>query len=192
LHYPANTELRNLLPENSVKILGDCFRSGRVVNNTLKLFEFIQLVFLSYNKRSLEEISGMEEGLGGLFARNIEKAQSYDDFIGRCVCARYTRGRLQRQVIKILLGVDKWTESALQRRGARYARVLGYNGVGKKYLREYSKTAKLDIVTRLAAVKEPLGKIIAQMEFRASRLWEVISDSRRNTREADTKPIDFS
>ena len=192
LHDSVNIELRNLLPENSVNILEDCFRSGRVVDNTSKLFEFTQLMFLSSNKRSLEEISGMEEGLVGLFARNIEKAESYDDFIGKCVCARYTRSRLQRQVLRILLGVDKWTDSALQRSGARYARVLGYNGAGKKYLREYSKTAKLDVVTRLAAVKEPLGKRIAQIEFKASRLWELICGSQIKQREADTKPIDFS
>ena len=192
LYDSVNTELRDLLPENSIKIMDDCFRNGRVVGNTSKLFEFIQLMFLCSNKSSLEEISGMEEGLVGLFARNIEKAESYDDFIGKCVCARYTRGRLQRQVLKILLGVDKWTDSALQRSGARYARVLGYNGAGKKYLREFSKSAKLNIVTRLAAVKEPLGKKIAQIEFRASKLWELISDSRNKLREADTKPIDFS
>ncbi|MCL2147063.1 MAG: nucleotidyltransferase family protein, partial [Synergistaceae bacterium] len=162
------------------------------VDNTSRLFEFIQLILLNANKRSLEEISGMEEGLGGLFARNIEKAESYDDFIGRCVCARYTRSRLQRQVMKILLGIDKWTDSAIQRGGARYARALGYNSEGKKYLREHSKTARLNIVTRLAAVKEPLGKKIAQIEFRASRLWELISGSRTKLREADTKPIDFS
>jgi predicted nucleotidyltransferase len=192
LHDSVKAELKDLLPESSVGILDDCFREGRVVDNTSKLFEFIQLMFLSLNKDSLKEISGMEEGLEGLFIKNIEKAETYDDFIGRCVCARYTRGRLQRQIMKILLGIDKWTESALQRSGAGYVRVLGYNCEGKKYLRENSKTAKLKIITRLAAVNEPLGKRIAQVEFKASRLWELVSGSRIKFREVDTKPIDFS
>ena len=134
----------------------------------------------------------MEEGLEGLFEANIRKAESFDDFIGKCVCARYTRSRLQRQVIRILLGIDKWTDLALQRTGAGYVRVLGYNGAGKKHLRAISKTAKLDIVTRLAAVKELPGKKIAQFEFKASALWELISGARVKVDEASTKPVDYS
>jgi predicted nucleotidyltransferase len=185
-------ELKNLLPESSITIMNNCYADGRVVDNASKIFEFIQLMLLSLDKDLLRKISGMEEGLEGLFLRNIEKAESYDDFIGRCVCARYTRGRLQRQIIRILLGIDKWTDLSIQRLGARYVRILGYNDTGKKYLRDISKTAKLDIITRLAAIKEPLGKRIAQIEFKASKLWELISDSRVKLREADMKPIDYS
>ncbi|MCL1874637.1 MAG: nucleotidyltransferase family protein [Synergistaceae bacterium] len=188
----VDAELNSFLPESSVEIMNDCLKNGRIFNDTFKLFEFIRFMFLSSDKETLGRITGMEEGLYGLFAGNIEKSESYDDLIGRCVCARYTRSRLQRQMIRIMLGIDKWTDLAIQRTGARYARVLGYNGAGKKYLREISKTAKLSIVTRLAAVKEPLGRLIAQIEYKASRLWELVSDSRVNVREADTKPIDFS
>jgi predicted nucleotidyltransferase len=188
----ARTELKRLLPESSVEIMDDCFRDGRVIRDNSKLFEFTQLMLLSSDKASLRKISGMDEGIEGLFLKNIGKAGSFDDFIGRCVCARYTRGRLQRQVIKMLLGIDKWTDWALQRAGAGYARVLGYNAAGKKYLRSISKSAGLKIVTRLAAVREPLGKEIAQIEFRASALWELICGSRVKINEADTKPIDQS
>ncbi|MCL1941360.1 MAG: nucleotidyltransferase family protein [Synergistaceae bacterium] len=188
----AEIELKNLLPENSVEVMDECFRDGRVIRGNSKLFEFTRLMLLSSDKASLRKISGMDEGIEGLFLKNIGKAGSFDDFIGRCVCARYTRGRLQRQVIKMLLGIDKWTDWALQRAGARYARVLGYNGAGKKYLRAISKTAPLEFVTRLAAVKEPLGKATAQIEFRASALWELICGSRVKINEADTKPIDHS
>ena len=188
----TRNELTNMLPRSSVEIMDECLNNGRIMNDTSKLFEFIQFMLLCSDNESLRKISGMEEGLNGLFQKNIDKADSFDDFIGRCVCARYTRSRLQRQIIKIMLGIDKWTEWALQRQGARYVRVLGYNSAGKKYLRNNSKTAKLNIVTRLAAIKEPLGKRIAQIEFKASRLWELISESRVRLREADTKPIDFS
>jgi len=188
----VKADLKNLLPESSFEILDNCFKSSRVFVNTSKLFDFIQLMLLSSDKESLRRISGMEEGLEGLFVKNIEKAESFDDFIGRCICARYTRGRLQRQVIKILLGIDKWTDLALQRSGAGYIRVLGYNDTGKKYLRKISKAAKLNIITRLAAVKEPIGKKIAQIEFKASKLWELVTDSGEKIHETDTKPIDYS
>jgi len=188
----VKTELRSLLPESSIEIMDNCFKDGRVIDSNSKLYEFIQLMLLSSDKAYLRRISGMDEGLEGLFAANIRKAYSFDDFIGRCVCARYTRSRLQRQVIKILLGIDKWTELALQRTGAGYVRVLGYNPAGKKYLRAISKTAKLNIVTRLAAVKELPYKKIAQIEFKASSLWELISDARVKIDEASTKPVDYS
>jgi predicted nucleotidyltransferase len=190
LHDSVRAELEKMLPESSVDIINDCFKNGRVINNNIKLFEFIQLMFLNTDKESFRKISGMEEGIIGLLAGNIEKAESFDDFIGRCISARYTRSRIQRQVMKILLGIDKWTDFALQRSGARYVRVLGYNDMGKKYLRENSKTAKLNIITRLAAMREPLGKKIAEIEFRASKLWELVSDSKIKVREVDMKPID--
>ena len=188
----VKSELNNLLPESSVEIIDDCFKDGRVINDNTKLFEFVRLMLLCTDKAHLRKISGMEEGLEGLFTANIRKAESFDDFIGRCVCARYTRSRLQRQVIKILLGIDKWTDLALQRTGAGYVRVLGFNGAGKKYLRAISKTAKLGIVTRLAAVKDMLGKKITQIEFKASTLWELISGARVKNDEACTKPVDYS
>ena len=46
----VKTELRSLLPENSIKILDDCFKDGRVIDNNSKLFEFIQLILLSTDK----------------------------------------------------------------------------------------------------------------------------------------------
>ena len=187
-----DAELVNLLPESSVEIMNECLRDGRVVDDSSKLFEFIRFMFLSSDRETLSGISGMEEGLYGLFAANIEKSESYDDFIGRCVCARYTRSRLQRQITRIMLRIDKWTDLAIQRAGAGYVRVLGFNGAGKKYLRENSKTAKLNTITRLAAAKEPLGKETAQIEYKASRLWELVSGSSVKCREADMKPIDYS
>ena len=42
---------------------------------------------------------GMEEEMENLFLKHYTKAVSYEDFIGRCVCARYTRSRLRELLL---------------------------------------------------------------------------------------------
>jgi predicted nucleotidyltransferase len=113
----------------------------------------------------------MDEGLENLFLKHYAKADSYEDFVGRCVCARYTRSRIRRQTIRCLVGLDR--ALALSRAGPSYVRVLGYNERGRSLLRARNTRNRgraVPVVTRLAAASGD----IADLEFRASRLRELL------------------
>lgn len=55
-----------------------------------------------------------------------------------------------------------------------YARLLGSSERGKKLLRDRARYSDIPIVTRLAAVEDPVGKLTAAAEFRASKLYELL------------------
>jgi hypothetical protein len=118
----------------------------------------------------------MDEGLENLFLRHYSKASSYEDFVGRCVCARYTRSRIRRQTLRCLVGLDRWTAWSLSRLGPSYIRVLGHNERGRSLLRARpakgpdSGVRMIPAVTRLAAAPGAM----ADLEFRASRLRELL------------------
>jgi predicted nucleotidyltransferase len=125
----------------------------------------------------LRRCAGMDEGLENLFLGRYVRAGSYEDFIGRCVCARYTGGRLRRQAARCLAGLDRWTALALSRGGPPYVRVLGFNDRGRALLRARdSRRAPraIPVIARLASASGSLGRLSAALEFRVSRLRELL------------------
>jgi predicted nucleotidyltransferase len=125
----------------------------------------------------LRECAGVTEGMENLFLKRYREAASYEDFMGRCVCARYTRSRLQRQASRCLVGVGRWTALALSRAGPPYIRVLGYSPRGRELLRSRRRSQGADqvpVITRLAAASTPAARVLAEIEFRASRLRELL------------------
>lgn len=197
-HHASASKIRNAFGEDfdcselslsTRKILLKCKNENRIFSekNYEKLFEFLRVAILCQGRGVLREVDGVSEGIEGLFLKNIRKADSFDDFIGRCVCARYTRSKLQRLVIRILLGIDRWIGLGLRRLGPPYVRVLGCDCVGRKILREASKFSGIEIITKLASVTSKLGRECANMEFKASDLWEMLVGGKR--KEEKSSPI---
>jgi predicted nucleotidyltransferase len=148
-------------------------------------------LLLRSTPEDLREASGMDEGLENLFLKHFLHAASYEDFIGRCVSARYTRGRLQRASIRLLTGFGRHV-SALSREGPPYIRVLGFNRHGRELLR--GAASALPFITRLPAARlsakygEAAGRY-AEMEYRASRLWELLVPASDPRHEEKQRPV---
>ncbi|MDR1048696.1 MAG: nucleotidyltransferase family protein [Synergistaceae bacterium] len=157
------------------------------------LWTLLRGLLLRSTPEDLREVAGMNEGVENLFLKHVLHAFSYEDFIGRCVSARYTRGRLQRASIRLLTGLGRRV-SALSRKGPPYIRVLGFNRRGRDLL--HDSASSLPFVTRLPVARlaaeygESAGQY-AEMEFRASRLWELLVPASDLRREEKQKPVEF-
>ncbi|MDR1874227.1 MAG: nucleotidyltransferase family protein [Synergistaceae bacterium] len=162
------------MPAASLALLRRERERGRLCSGTETLWTLLRGILNRSSREELRRCAGMDEGLENLFLRHCARATSYEDFIGRCVCARYTRSRLQRQAIRLLVGLDRWTDAALSRCSPPYIRVLGYNQRGRALLRRCGKNASVPVITRLAAVSDPVARASADLEFRASRLRELL------------------
>jgi predicted nucleotidyltransferase len=167
--------IEDAMPASSLRLLRERQKEGRLCLLTEKLWDLLRGLLVRSSPEDLRKCAGMDEGLENLFLKHHSKADSYEDFIGRCVCARYTRNRIRRQTIRCLVGLDRWTALALSRLGPSYVRVLGHNEKGRGLLRARNrgngKTGKaLPVVTRLAAAPGAM----ADLEFRASRLRELL------------------
>ena len=171
---PDFRRVEEAMPPSTRRILTETQRQGRLCSGAKNLWPLLQSLLLRSSPEDLRRCAGMEEGMEHLFLRRHSAAASYDDFVGSCVCARYTRSRIQRQIVRLLSGVHRWTAAAVSRSGVPYARVLGCNETGRRLLRQGAKTSEIPILTRLSAIRGPIGKLTAEAEFRASKLYELL------------------
>ena len=155
----------DMLPEYSRRMIDES-----EVSDESRLWPLLQGVFIRSRPEDLRRIWGIDEGIEGLFLKHWRAAQNLDDFIGRCVCARYTRAHIRRRLVYILLGLDRWEVSGAMREGVPYARVLGFNDKGREILR---RPSGVRVITRLAQAHGRTGKYFADIEYRASQLYEL-------------------
>ena len=160
-------EVMNMLPEYSRELL---------VNpvDEENLWPFLKSVFIRSKPEDLQKIYGIDEGIENLFLKHCHKSTSLNDFIGRCICARYTRAHIRRRLVYILLGLDRWEMFGALRSRVPYVRVLAFNDTGQKILREHKKDSDIKIITRLKAAEDKVGKYFADVELKAGRLYELL------------------
>ncbi|MDR1648646.1 MAG: nucleotidyltransferase family protein [Synergistaceae bacterium] len=201
------------MPASVSALLEEARADGRLCTgtSTKTLWTLLRGLLLRSTPEELRQFAGMDEGLENLFLKHFPRAVSYEDFIGRCVCARYTRGRLQRASIRLLTGLGRKTPE-VSREGPPFIRVLGFNRRGRELLRASASAlrrgavlpqraalpqcAALPLVTRLAAARltgnGQSAERYVDMEFRASRLWELLVPAPDLRREERQKPVDLS
>ena len=92
----------------------------------------------------------------------------------------------------ILLGLDRWEVFGAVRGGVPYARVLGFNENGREILRRHSE---IRVITRLAEAQGRIGRYFADVEYRASQLYELTTnypDFKRETQKTVIIHGDYS
>lgn len=158
-----------MMGEFSRGIVAQADRDGRISDEG-RMWPMVQGVFLRSRAEELRGVYGIDEGIEGLFLKHWRDAESLEDFIGRCVCARYTRARIRRSLVYILLGLNRWEVIGAMRGGVPYARVLGFNDRGREILR---RDCGIGVITRLAETRSRAGRYFADVEIRASQLYEL-------------------
>ena len=177
------------MPSFSLELLREAEEAGRLCRSAKKLWPMLQALLLRSTPDGLRPMDGMDEGMEHLLLEHWRNAMSLDDFVGRCVSARYTRGHIRRRLIHLLAGVDRETACALRSAGVPYARVLGFTARGRELLRAHRKDTALPFVTRLAAARGSLEQSLAGLEFRASALYELLLPRPSLHREERQRPV---
>ena len=162
----------HMMPEYSREILAGAGRDGRIADEG-RLWPLLQGVFIRSCAEDLRRLHGMDEGIEGLFLRNWREASGIGDFVGRCVCARYTGAHIRRRIVYMLLGLGREIVRAAMSEGVPYARVLAFTGKGREILRMCRKSSDIPIITRLKDAEGETGKFTAETEYRASQLYEL-------------------
>jgi len=105
------------------------------------LWPYLRRLLIMSDRESLEKIFLVREGIEKMLKDNAEKYENYEDFLRASISKRYTRGRIQRTLMQIVLGNKKEEVSALSFPG--YLRVLGFNATGRQFLKEYEGPGKV-------------------------------------------------
>lgn len=127
--------------------------------------------FSIYTKTPFElsQFADMSEGLENRFCDAAKTAVSLDSLIDAVKSKRYTRSRLCRAAVNVLIGNPK----GLYKRNPPCLRVLGFNDRGRELLKELSNTATLPIITKPADMENlPDARAHFELECRASDIYD--------------------
>ncbi len=165
------------MPRSTVDILARRLREGRCATSSEILFRIAKALLLRTPRKSLSAYSGMSEGVGNRLSRLAADCGSWEEFVGKCVTGRYTRGRIQRLVIHLLLGIGQEENVRLQESGPAYIQPLAANDRGVEMLRTMRKRASLPLRGKPLLHGRGAERDLASIENRASGLWECVADS---------------
>ena len=110
------------------------------------LFKFLKYKILSTSKSDLKDIFFVDEGLENKL-ETIKDYHDYNSFIDSLVSKRYTKTRIKRMLVYILLNIKKEDINNIYKNKIDFIRVLGYNSNGKDYLSKIKK--ELNIYTNI-------------------------------------------
>lgn len=163
--------IENLVPKNVFEILKNYKRFPEIE----KFYPLIRYEILK-NHENLKDIQDMEIGFQNTLYKNAVKFKKYQDFFENISSKRYTKGRVQRVLNHVLLGITKeFTKNIKQ--NIPYVRILGFNQKGKKYLSKIKKNPK--IITSYKKMSVNFSKETCEaIEFneRCSMIYRLVCD----------------
>lgn len=131
--------IQNFVPFSTLDILK---------NSNIKLnedfFLLLKYKILILGKDGLKNIKEISEGLENRIISCIKNCNSYEDYIQKLKCKRYTLGRIKRICINILLGIRKDIDYA----DVYYARILKISNKSVNLL-SLLQNSSIDIITSL-------------------------------------------
>ena len=135
-----NKDISRLLPGKSEEIIRNSHKPSKEI-----LFKMICHSVISQDAEKLDEIFSAGEGLGYKLKNTIRKVSSYEELLEELKSKRYTRTRLERFMIQLLLGVGKGDEYS------NYIRVLAFSQEGSAYLKSVKKSGMsgIPIITNI-------------------------------------------
>lgn len=145
--YTNNTEkLQDVMPSSSFNLMNGEILSGKspmFIDNFEKeiLYEIRKL-----SNSSLQNIADVSEGIENVIRKASSECNNIDALIENIKSKRYTRSRIQRILIHILLGITK-ADAEDYKHNPQYIRVLGFSKTGEKILSKITNTSKMPVIT---------------------------------------------
>jgi len=127
------------------------------------LYPFIRNILFTSKPEELKNIFLVDEGIENLLIKNAVIYDKYEEFINACTSKRYTKSRLQRILLQIVMNITKNDVNALPE--CNYIRVLGFNSKGRQLIKQLDEDVK--IVTQFKNIPEPFK----QIEWKASLVY---------------------
>jgi hypothetical protein len=162
-------DVSGLMPLDSASaILGE----NRPSEETL--FRLLCHKVLTTSADELDAICAGGEGLGNKLKNSIRKVSSYEELIEELKSKRYTRTRIERFLIQVLLDIKTVDDMP------NYIRVLAFNKKGSAYLKSIKKLeiCKLPIITNINKELEdyPEIEVTIEKDILATDIYNLLTD----------------
>lgn len=132
-------------------------------------FDYLRYQILTSSPQELQTYHMVDEGLENLLINQISKSHNMEELIQSLLSKRYTKPRIQRMLIHILMKNTK--EDIKAAMNVDYIRILAMNQQGREYLHFIKKDCPYTLITRIFAYQHPALTI----EFKATKLLSLLS-----------------
>ncbi len=155
---------------------------GNIVNINYDLY-FNLLKYKILSDSNLEKYLTVDEGIDNRLKKVINESHSIEELIAKTKSKRYTRNRIMRMFIHILIGLTKEDKELLV--NPEYVRLLGFNKEGSIYLNSIKKDLNLPIITKYRTIDSK----IKEYEDKAANIYKMLTNEDVLKFENNNKPI---
>ena len=172
-----------LVPDTSFSIISGYERSSgfsfteyrdKIKKN---MFELLKYKIITSDESELAEVYGVAEGLENRLKSCISGAEDIDGLIDSVKSKRYTRARISRTLMHLLINLRTTDFETL--RETYCARVLGFSPTGGKLLRLMSESSAIPIFSNLSRLdkRSPEAARVLKYDMRASDVYALLYGS---------------
>lgn len=145
-----NDKIKSTIPPSGFSVLESELREGR---GPITLDSYRQSIFAILRRMSSDDIfriQGVTEGLENRIEKASLKSYTIEQLINAIKTRRYTRTKIQRIILHIMMNLSKGDISIFNKYGPLYARVLGFSKKGKTLLRAIKKNSSTPLISKLS------------------------------------------
>lgn len=140
--------LKEHLPENSFELI------RRLTESKYQFaYEEFMLPYIRYkyftDKESLKRLPDVSEGLENRIYKALNSSTNYADLVESIKSKRYTHTRITRILCQYFVGFDGYSTEILRSIPCPYARILGFNNMGKKILKQMKSCSTIPVYTKI-------------------------------------------
>ena len=172
-----------LVPDTSFSIISGYERSSgfsfteyrdKIKKN---MFELLKYKIITSDESELAEVYGVTEGLENRLKSCISGAEDIDGLIDSVKSKRYTRARISRTLMHLLINLRTTDFETL--RETYCARVLGFSPTGGKLLRLMSESSAIPVFSNLSRLdkRSPEAARVLKYDMRASDVYALLYGS---------------
>lgn len=172
--FRLNDKIKSSIPSFVFPVLEKELREGR---GPITLDSYRQYILATLRRTSLEatsRIHGVTEGLENRIKKASLKSYTVEQLINSIKTRRYTRTKIQRIILHLMMNLSKKDVKIFNRCGPLYARVLGFSKKGKTLLRTIKKNSSTPLISKLS-----------------NYLRQIISEENNNVRNRLIKMLDY-
>lgn len=170
-------KIKSSVPDSVYRILRESYlKNFPITEEDLSLLLYYRLIY--EDRQSLCKYMDVSDDLADKI-RNVHNLNcSIDQFCKAVKSKNYTRTRINRALLHIVLNIKKCSVDAYCQNGyAQYARILGIKKESSQLLRLIKKNGSLPVITKLSranSILDPLGRQMLTEDISASHLYNRI------------------
>jgi predicted nucleotidyltransferase len=171
-------QLKPFLPASSFKLLQEVLDQKKTFVFADDMAPAVMTLLKRASVADLEELPDMAPGLANRIYAVARGSRDVASFLDALKTKRYSRSRLQRLLTFLFLNYTRETARFIDE-GPPYLRVLGFNGAGRRLLRQIRRDGALPLITRGGQVKDfarnsPAIQAAWSLDVRAGDLYALL------------------